>query len=103
MNAVSRLMSAVQSWPGSTLLTAMLCSTIVSGQFIAGKATRDALYLAHLDVTSLPAMTMATAAASIGLVVLSSSVLRRVSPGVFVPALFLVNTLLLLAEWGLAY
>ena len=48
------------------VLTAMICSGVVSAQFIAGKATRDALYLAHLDVTTLPAMVVVTAAVSIG-------------------------------------
>ena len=43
------------------VFTAMICSGAVSAQFIAGKATRDALYLANLDVTSLPAMVVATA------------------------------------------
>ena len=38
----------------------MVCSGVVTAQFIAGKATRDALYLAHLDVTTLPAMVIAT-------------------------------------------
>ena len=38
------------------LMTAMLCSGAVAGQFVGGKAVRDALYLANLDVTTLPAM-----------------------------------------------
>jgi AAA family ATP:ADP antiporter len=92
-------MRPVESWPGSAVLTAMMCAGLVSAQFVAGKATRDALFLAHLDVTSLPAMIIATAGASILLVVITSSVLRRVSPGAFVPALFGVNALLLLGEW----
>jgi hypothetical protein len=40
----------------------MLCAAGVTAQFIAGKATRDALYLGSLDVTSLPAMVIVTAA-----------------------------------------
>jgi ATP:ADP antiporter, AAA family len=72
---------------------------MVGAQFIAGKATRDALYLAHLDVTTLPAMIAATAAFSILLVAVSSSVLRRLAPATFVPALFGLSAALLVVEW----
>ena len=34
----------------------MLCAAAVTSQFVGGKAVRDALYLSHLDVTTLPAM-----------------------------------------------
>jgi ATP:ADP antiporter, AAA family len=78
---------------------AMLCAAAVTAQFIAGKATRDALYLASLDVTSLPAMVMATAVVSIGLVALTSKGLRQVSPAVFVPMAFTVSAAMLLIEW----
>ena len=64
----------------------MFCAAGVTAQFVAGKATRDAIYLANLDVTSLPAMVIATAAVSIGLVVLMSRGLRYVTPGAFVPS-----------------
>jgi ATP:ADP antiporter, AAA family len=79
----------------------MLCAGTVTAQFIAGKATRDALYLANLDVTSLPAMVMATAVLSIGLVVLSGRCLRRVAPPRFVSLAFIISALLLVAEWVL--
>jgi hypothetical protein len=81
----------------------MICSGAVSAQFIAGKATRDALYLANLDVTTLPAMVVATAAFSILLVFASSRGLRRVSPGTFVPIAFAVSAALLVASWGLTF
>lgn len=85
----------------SAVLTAMICSGAVSAQFIAGKATRDALYLAHLDVTTLPAMVVATALFSIALVAASSRSLRAITPGVLVPATFLVSAALLLVSWAL--
>src|SRR5688572_32824172 len=81
--------------------TAMLCAAAVTAQFIAGKATRDALYLANLDVTSLPAMVIATAVVSIGLVAVSSKALRQVAPGRFVPIAFVVSAAMLLLEWML--
>ena len=79
----------------------MVCAGAVSAQFIAGKATRDALFLANLDVTALPAMVIATAGLSILLVAASSRGLRQVSPGIVIPAAFAVSGLLLLGAWAL--
>lgn len=79
----------------------MVCSGVVAAQFIAGKATRDALYLAHLDVTTLPAMIIVTSAVSILLVAGSSKILPRMKPGVFVPLIFAASAVLLLAAWAM--
>ena len=97
-----KLRQMTTSETGSPLLAAMLGAAVVNAQFVAGKATRDALYLASLDVTSLPVIVIATSAVSILLVLISSTVLRRLAPGIFVPALFFLNALLLLGEWGFA-
>ena len=83
----------------TAVMTAMLCAAAVTAQFIAGKATRDALYLTSLDVTSLPAMVIATAVVSICLVAVTSKGLRQVSPGVFVPMAFVVSAVMLILEW----
>jgi len=85
----------------SSVLTAMICSATVSAQFIAAKATRDALYLAHLDVTTLPVMVIATAGVSILLVIASSRSLRAIAPGTFVPAAFALSAALLMGSWFL--
>src|SRR5262245_62715962 len=83
----------------TSVLTAMICSGAVSAQFIAGKATRDALYLAHLDVTTLPLMVVTTAIVSILLVIGGSRSLRTFAPGTFVPAAFAVSAALFLGSW----
>ena len=80
----------------------MTCAAVVTAQFVVGKATRDALYLAQLDVTSLPVIVIASSAASVLMVLFSSRMLRRVPPSVFVPALFVANALLLLIAWGVS-
>ena len=85
----------------SSVFTAMVCSAAVSAQFIAAKATRDALYLAHLDVTTLPVMVIVTAAVSILLVIASSRSLRAIAPGTFVPAAFALSAALLMGSWFL--
>ena len=87
--------------PGAAVATAMLCAGTVTAQFIAGKATRDALYLANLDVTSLPAMVIATAVLSMGLVLVSARGLRAFSPATFFSLAFAASALLLVAEWAL--
>ena len=81
----------------------MICSGAVSAQFIAGKATRDALYLANLDVTTLPAIVIGTAVLSIALVFAVSRGLRQVSPVTFVPLAFLLSGLMLFGCWLLTY
>jgi ATP:ADP antiporter, AAA family len=88
--------------PSAAVFTAMVCAGAVNAQFIAGKATRDALYLGWLDVTSLPVMVIATAAFSILLVAISSLTLRRALPGIVVPVAFAINAVLLVVEWALA-
>ena len=87
--------------PNAAVATAMVCSGVVTAQFIAGKATRDALFLASHHVTMLPAMVMVTSAVSILLVVASSKALTRVKPGVFVALAFAASASLLMAEWAL--
>jgi hypothetical protein len=79
----------------------MVCAGAVGAQFVAGKAARDALFLANVGVTALPAMVVATAAFSILLIALSSRGLRRVPPGTFVPIAFAGSAVLLLADWAL--
>ena len=86
--------------PTRTAVTAAtICSAAVSVHFVAGKATRDALFLANVDVTSLPGIVAVTAALSIVLVALSSFALRRMQPETLIPAAFTFNGALLLIDW----
>src|SRR6185369_3315657 len=86
-----------------SMLTAMVCAAAVTAQFVGGKATRDALFLASLDYTALPTMLIATSACSILLVVISSRGGSKIAPGRLVPALFAASAVLLLLEWALTY
>jgi hypothetical protein len=85
------------------VLIAMICSGAVSAQFIAGKATRDALYLANLEVTTLPSIVIGTAVVSILLVMASSRGLQKVAPVTFVPVAFALSGVLLFASWLLSF
>ena len=87
--------------PEPAILTAMVCAGLVTAQFVAGKAARDALFLSNLDVTTLPAMVFVTAAFSIILVVLNAKWLQHVSPATFAPLMFAASAVLLLLEWAL--
>ena len=77
----------------------MICAGVVTAQFVAGKAARDALFLAQLDVTSLPAMIVITSIFSIALVAVNAKGVSRLSPARFVPWAFAVSAVLMLAEW----
>jgi len=85
------------------MVTAMICAGAVTGQFVGGKATRDALFLASIDFTALPTMVIATSAASILLVAANSRAIRRLSPRRFVPACFAASSALFIVEWLLTF
>ena len=87
----------------SAVVTAIICAGVVTAQFVGGKAARDALFLAQVDVTSLPTMVIATSIFSIGLVAVNAKGVSRLSPARFVPWAFAVSALLLLAEWLLTF
>lgn len=84
------------------LVTAVLASAAVGGQHVAGKAARDAMFLANFETASLPAMVIASAIFSIALVAASTRMLRHVSPASWVPIVFGGMAVLVLADWALA-
>jgi ATP:ADP antiporter, AAA family len=69
---------------------------------IAGKATRDALFLSSFGVAALPLMVIAAAAVSAAVSVGLARLMAQSRPGRVVPRLFALSALLLLAEWALA-
>ncbi|MGH9254349.1 MAG: hypothetical protein ACRD3C_07240 [Vicinamibacterales bacterium] len=87
--------------PATTV--AMAGAATIGAQFIAGKASRDALFLAYFEPTALPAVMIATSVFSIILVVAGSRRLGHVPPGSYVPVAFAVSAALLLVEWGLTF
>ena len=81
------------------MMTAMVCAGAVTAQFVGGKATRDALFLASLNYTALPTMVIATSVFSIVLVGLNSRAARSISPSTLVPISFAVSGAGFLLEW----
>ena len=84
------------------VVPAMLAAGALIAQQVAGRATRDALFLSTFHVSSLPLVMIAAAVVS-GLAVLGfSAALSRRSPAQVVPVAIAGGTALLLAEWGLS-
>jgi hypothetical protein len=86
----------------SAALAATAASAAMVAFQLAGKATRDALYLSTFGVVALPRMVIVAAALSALVALALSRVLARVGPGRLVPRLFGLSAMLLLVEWGVA-
>jgi len=69
---------------------------------LAGKASRDALFLSTFGVAALPSMVIAAAVLSGTLTIVLARVMARSLPARLVPRLFLLSALFLAGEWGLA-
>lgn len=80
---------------------AFAAAALVAHQ-VAGRATRDALFLSHFPVESLPIAISVASAVSILAVIVLTRALLRFSPARAVPALLVVAASLLLGQWWLA-
>jgi ATP:ADP antiporter, AAA family len=69
---------------------------------VAGKATRDALFLSYFTVETLPLAITVSAAVSIVAVAVFARAMARFTPGRAVPAALWTGMALLLAQWALA-
>ncbi|WP_437852561.1 hypothetical protein [Sorangium sp. So ce363] len=84
------------------VLLAAIASGAMIAQQVAGRATRDALFLASFGAADVPKVMAAGAALSFGAVVLLSRALLQLSPARVVPATFVASSVLLALEWALA-
>jgi anti-anti-sigma factor len=80
---------------------ALIAATILIAQQVAGKATRDALFLSNFEVTQLPKAVIAAGVLSILGVLGVSGALARVGPARLIPIAFGSSAALYLLEWGL--
>ncbi len=80
---------------------AALAATLIITLQLAGKATRDALFLSSFGVAALPAIVIAAAALSGILAILIAGVMARTQPARLVPRLYALSAVLVLAEWAL--
>jgi len=86
----------VATWSG------MACAAAMIAHQVGAKAARDALFLSSFGATALPTMVMASAAVSIGFVILAGRLLAALGPARMVPMAFVASGGLLIGEWELA-
>lgn len=88
--------------PLAAVWPAAVASGSLVGQHVAGKATRDTLFLTHFGLGLLPAAMIGAALVSSIAVIGISRLLTRYSPARMVPIIFGVGAALFLGEWYLA-
>jgi ATP:ADP antiporter, AAA family len=86
----------------SAAIAATAASTAMVAFQLAGKATRDALYLSTFGVAALPRMVIAASLLSALVTIGLSRAMARIGPGRLVPRLFALSALFLMLEWALA-
>lgn len=77
----------------------MIAAAVMVSYQTAGKAARDAIFLAHYDVSQLPAMVIAAAAGAMVFSLLSLRWIGRFGPSRVVSWTFLSSGLLQIVEW----
>jgi ATP/ADP translocase len=85
----------------SAVRFALLTALVMIAQQVAGKATRDALFLAQFDVRELPKVMVFSAALSVVGVLAMSTLLARFGPIRLMPRGFALSAMLFLIEWWL--
>ncbi len=83
------------------MLFALFTAMVMIAQQVAGKATRDALFLSQFDVRQLPKVVMLSAVLSIAAVLLMSRLLPAFGPGRLIPRVFALSAVLFIGEWWL--
>ena len=85
---------------GAAFLASMTATLMIAHQ-VAGKATRDGLFLHYYDVTQLPKVVMGSAILSFIGVLAMSRLLGRFGPALVVPLGYGISSVLFAAEWYL--
>jgi ATP:ADP antiporter, AAA family len=85
---------------GRAVSAAALAATVIITLQLAGKATRDALFLSTFGVASLPPIVIAAAVLSGILAILLARIMARSYPARLVPRLYAWSATLLFAEWA---
>jgi AAA family ATP:ADP antiporter len=85
----------------SAALTAAVTAGFMIAQQIAGKATRDALFLSHFEATELPKVIIAAAAVSLVGVALMSRLMTTMGPARLIPLAFVLSAGVFVGEWFL--
>ena len=78
---------------------ALLSATLMIAHQVAGKATRDAIFLSHYDVTDLPKMVLIAAVLSLLAVVFMARLLAGYGPWKVIPPAFFISGVLFAVNW----
>jgi len=94
-------LSAARSEVDRVATAAAVAAAAMIAQQVAGKATRDAVFLSVFDVALLPPMVLAAAVVSIVVAVVTARHMARSGPGRLVPIGFAASAAAFLVEWAL--
>ena len=93
-------MSSVDQAPHRTQLgMAMAISGLMMAHQVAGKATRDAIFLSQFKISALPTIVAAAAILSVGISIVRGRELLRFGPHRITAISFAASGVLLVAEW----
>lgn len=81
------------------LIIATLSATTMIAQQVAGKVTRDALFLSQFPATTLPRAVIVASILSIAASLIFSRALSKSTPAKVVPGLFALSAALFVGEW----
>ena len=95
-------MTVTRDGPPASSVPAILAAAILIAQQVAGRATRDALFLSTFDVSTLPAVGAVSAVVSLGAVLAFARAMATLTPSRVVPAALGTSAALLVAEWAIA-
>ncbi|MFK8002875.1 MAG: Npt1/Npt2 family nucleotide transporter [Polyangiales bacterium] len=94
-------MTRVSRADRNAALIAGVTAGFMIAQQIAGKATRDALFLSHFAATELPKVIIAAAGVSVVAVAVMSRLMVKFGPARLIPAAFVLSAGVFVAEWAL--
>lgn len=80
---------------------ATVSALIVVSSFVAGKAARDAILLAHFNVTTLPIFMAVSAVLSLPVILVAGRLMTRFGPARLIPAINVASAGLAILEWTL--
>ncbi len=84
---------------GMLVWVAGLAAVLMIASHVAGKATRDALFLTAFDVTLLPRMMLVSAILSVASVFAMSHFMSKLGPARLVPKLYTASAILFCVQW----
>lgn len=83
----------------TALVVATLSATTMIAQQVAGKVTRDTLFLSQFPATTLPRAVIVASILSIAASLIFARILSRSTPAKVVPGLFATSATLFVVEW----